>query len=1058
MECNKEEAYRAKEVAEKKMESRDFAGARKVALMAQRLDPDLKDIHQMILVCDVHGAAQDKFYGVEKDWYGILQVEPMVDEAAIKKQYRKFALLLHPDKNQFPGASDAFKLIGEAQKVLLDNHRRAAFDSKRKSSGRVQVSNWATQQGSRQSNSRSHPWFQKNLGHNTAAQSMDQRRQQPNLQTQQVPHSNQPTFWTVCPFCSVRYQYYKDVVNKNVRCQSCKKEFIAYEISSTSLNTGIVQPKASQDQRAVHQGHFTPIKLSSKASDQGRLNPESLQRNPCSETIKEPNGNNPHKNGNIRSRNDRKKRSVSAKSSESFETESSKENGEDMIIKDGDTQPGKRSGYDIDKNLRRSARFRQQVPYNENLTGDDELLKPSKKAKSSQVVDPAVVHHLREDNTQQQADMTKKDKEAPSFENNLQERETKSVGSEKFSLSGDVKTSSASECFEYPDPDFNDFDQLRQVGAFSPGQLWTIYDDLDGMPRFYAIIKKVMSPVFKVRITWLEPDPDDEDKIKWISAGLPTSCGKFKLGDTEDSEDHGIFSHLANWERPNGRNMYTVYPRKGEIWAIFKDWDVNWYSTLSDKKYYEFEFVEVLADYADDIGVRVCYLAKIKGFTCLFCRTVKEGRDFHVLPARHIFRFSHKVPAFRMSGEEGKNIPAGSFELDPASLPVNHDTIQVFENLSMDTGEVMLNDCSSRFSADILKAKHDLNRDESPTQFVEPKEEFVSDAHASDLGHEAKSGNKVCLADEVRSERRASLEDSKKVNVEYPGIGYMTQEREAVHTSQKVDLKFDVGNLYGRAEEQDAHKSCGEAADGSPSGIGSSVEATSEGCPLPDQDFHNFDSEKTFDKFKVGQIWAIYCDEDTLPKYYCHIKRIDSPPEFGLYVTWLASCSTSKDMIRWVDKKMPISCGNFKLGKKRVMRYGDTNVFSHEIKVQSTKGNHVYTILPQTGDIWALYKSWSEKLTCLDLASCEYEIVEVLEKNEAVIKVMVLEKVGGYRSVFRPQIRGNSKVTMVIPYANLLRFSHQVPAVRLSEEKEGSLRGFWETDTAALPAYLFSSN
>lgn len=146
------------------------------------------------------------------------------------------------------------------------------------------------------------------------------------------------------------------------------------------------------------------------------------------------------------------------------------------------------------------------------------------------------------------------------------------------------------------------------------------------------------------------------------------------------------------------------------------------------------------------------------------------------------------------------------------------------------------------------------------------------------------------------------------------------------------------------------------------------------------------------------------------------------------------------------------------MGKKRVMRYGDTNVFSHEIKVQSTKGNHVYTILPQTGDIWALYKSWSEKLTCLDLASCEYEIVEVLEKNEAVIKVMVLEKVGGYRSVFRPQIRGNSKVTMVIPYANLLRFSHQVPAVRLSEEKEGSLRGFWETDTAALPAYLFSSN
>jgi curved DNA-binding protein CbpA len=29
----------------------------------------------------------------------------------IKKQYRKFALQLHPDKNKFSGAEAAFKLI-----------------------------------------------------------------------------------------------------------------------------------------------------------------------------------------------------------------------------------------------------------------------------------------------------------------------------------------------------------------------------------------------------------------------------------------------------------------------------------------------------------------------------------------------------------------------------------------------------------------------------------------------------------------------------------------------------------------------------------------------------------------------------------------------------------------------------------------------------------------------------------------------------------------------------------------------------------------------------------
>lgn len=37
MDCNKEEALRAKEIAEKKIENRDFVGARKFALKAQSL-------------------------------------------------------------------------------------------------------------------------------------------------------------------------------------------------------------------------------------------------------------------------------------------------------------------------------------------------------------------------------------------------------------------------------------------------------------------------------------------------------------------------------------------------------------------------------------------------------------------------------------------------------------------------------------------------------------------------------------------------------------------------------------------------------------------------------------------------------------------------------------------------------------------------------------------------------------------------------------------------------------------------------------------------------------
>ena len=42
------------------------------------------------------------------------RVGELVDEATIRKQYRKLVLLLHPSENKFASAKAAFKLIGEA--------------------------------------------------------------------------------------------------------------------------------------------------------------------------------------------------------------------------------------------------------------------------------------------------------------------------------------------------------------------------------------------------------------------------------------------------------------------------------------------------------------------------------------------------------------------------------------------------------------------------------------------------------------------------------------------------------------------------------------------------------------------------------------------------------------------------------------------------------------------------------------------------------------------------------------------------------------------------------
>ncbi|CDJ64202.1 DnaJ domain-containing protein, putative [Eimeria necatrix] len=48
----------------------------------------------------------------EKCFYKVLGVPSDASEEAIKKAYRKLALMLHPDKNKAPKAEDAFKKVG----------------------------------------------------------------------------------------------------------------------------------------------------------------------------------------------------------------------------------------------------------------------------------------------------------------------------------------------------------------------------------------------------------------------------------------------------------------------------------------------------------------------------------------------------------------------------------------------------------------------------------------------------------------------------------------------------------------------------------------------------------------------------------------------------------------------------------------------------------------------------------------------------------------------------------------------------------------------------------
>lgn len=176
MNTNKDEAERLLEICEQLLQKRDLKGSRELAIVAQETEPLLEGSDQILAIVDVLEAAEKplNLNNHHLDWYAILQVDRNVQDLnLIKKQYRRLALLLHPDKNPFTFADLAFKLVSDAWAVLSDPAQKAQYDE----------------------------GFNDGLGRGPG------------------------NFWTACPYCYNLYEYPNVYEGCCLMCQNCEKSF-----------------------------------------------------------------------------------------------------------------------------------------------------------------------------------------------------------------------------------------------------------------------------------------------------------------------------------------------------------------------------------------------------------------------------------------------------------------------------------------------------------------------------------------------------------------------------------------------------------------------------------------------------------------------------------------------------------------------------------------------------------------------------------------------------------------------------------------------------------------
>jgi hypothetical protein len=125
-----------------------------------------------------------------------------------------------------------------------------------------------------------------------------------------------------------------------------------------------------------------------------------------------------------------------------------------------------------------------------------------------------------------------------------------------------------------------------------------------------------------------------------------------------------VFSHLllSRWEIGT-KQQINILPMVGEVWAIYKNWAPGWVPSSKDcpTKYAIGEI-----KMCTEATTMFAFLTKVDGHLSVFKPDLQKGAL--EVSRKENLRFSHRIPSFRLTKENGGKL-CGFYELDPAAVP-----------------------------------------------------------------------------------------------------------------------------------------------------------------------------------------------------------------------------------------------------------------------------------------------------------------------------------------------------------------------------------------------------